>query len=107
MLGAGGERGRMKNKYTIDDAIGQCEAIAAALEKGCHDPDSNWRKYASIAAEKRQTAEWLRELKAYKDARVGCEYCKHKSREQHERPCSLCRRNFVDMFEREINADES
>lgn len=40
------------------------------------------------------------------DARVGCEYCKHKYREQHERPCSLCQRNFMDMFEREVNADE-
>lgn len=39
------------------------------------------------------------------DARVGCEYCKHKYREQHERPCSLCQRNFMDMFEREENVD--
>lgn len=66
MLGARGERGRMKNKYTIDDAIGQCEAMAAALERECHNPDSNWRKYASIAAEKRQMAEWLRELKKFR-----------------------------------------
>ena len=68
----------MKTTFTIDDAIGQCEAAAA---------------------ENRQKAEWLRELKAYKDARVGCEYCKHKYREQYERPCSLCKRNYVDMFE--------
>ena len=42
------------------------------------------------------------------DARVGCGFCKHKYREQHERPCSLCQRNFMDMFEyeREVNADE-
>lgn len=51
--------------------------------------------------------EWLRELKDYKDARVGCEYCKHKYREQHERPCSLCQRNFMDMFEKEVNADDN
>lgn len=55
----------------------------------------------------RQVAEWLRELKVYKDARVGCKYCKHKFREPHERPCSLCQRNFVDMFEREGNADDT
>jgi hypothetical protein len=41
------------------------------------------------------------------DVKVGCEYCKHKFREQHEWPCSLCQRNFMDMFEfeREVNAD--
>lgn len=54
----------------------------------------------------RQLAKWLKELKDYKDARVGCEYCKHNYREQHERPCSLCRRNFMDMFESEVNADD-
>lgn len=41
-----------------------------------------------------------------RDTRVGCEYCKHKYREMHERPCSLCQRNFVDKFEREVNDDE-
>lgn len=45
------------------------------------------------------------EEKLPKDERVGCEYCNHKFREQHERPCSLCQRNFADMFEREVNAD--
>lgn len=49
----------------------------------------------------RQLAKWLRELKAYRDERVGCEYCKHNFRKQHERPCSLCKRNFMDMFEEE------
>lgn len=58
------------------------------------------------AEEYRQLAKWLKELKDYKDARVGCEYCKHNYREQHERPCSLCQRNFMDMFERKVNADE-
>lgn len=56
----------MKEQFTIDDAIGQCEATAAALERECQNPDSNWCKYASIAAEKRQLAEWLRELKKLK-----------------------------------------
>ena len=56
--------------------------------------------------ESQEVVELLRELKAYKESRVGCEYCKHKYREQHERPCSLCQRNFMDMFEREVNADE-
>ena len=49
----------------------------------------------------------LRALDHEQDARVGCEYCKHKFREQHERPCSLCQRNFMDMFERKVNADDT
>ena len=58
------------------------------------------------AKEHRQLAEWLRVLKVYKEERVSCEYCKYNDRQQHERPCSLCQRNFMDMFEAEVNADE-
>ena len=77
------------------------------------EKQSEWMsKYAMIDIYKdkseyyRQLAKWLKDLKEYKDARVGCEYCKHHYREQHERPCSLCQRNFMDMFEREVNADD-
>lgn len=94
---------------TLDEAIKHCEEIAETQEwmSGTYDDDSMGAKLCKeCASEHRQLAEWLRELKAYKDARVGCEYCKHKFREQHERPCSLCQRNFVDKFEREVNADE-
>ena len=44
--------------------------------------------------------ECLRELNDYKVGTVGCEYCKHEYRKSYERPCSLCQRNYVDMFER-------
>ena len=54
----------------------------------------------------KQIVEWLKELKAYKEERVSCEYCKDRYRERYERPCSLCKRNFVDMFKREVNADD-
>lgn len=50
-----------------------------------------------------QIVEWLKELKAYKEERVGCEYCKYNDRQQNERPCSLCKHNFKDMFERGDN----
>jgi hypothetical protein len=40
-------------------------------------------------------------IKKYEEPdEVGCEYCKHAYRESYERPCSLCQRNFMDMFER-------
>ena len=98
---------------TLDEAIKHCEEVAEENEKECKLWEGGVteafkqkeEKLRKCASEHRQLAEWLRELKAYKDARVGCEYCKHKFREQHERPCSLCQRNFMDMFEREVNAD--
>ena len=107
---------------TIDEAIKHCEETAHQNEilMKRYDDASGYnrsrnekiRTNAAKGCEQlislyRQLAEWLRELKEYKDARVGCEYCKHKFREQHERPCSLCQRNFMDMFEREVNADEA
>ena len=102
---------------TIDEAIKYCEEVAEEKESICNvieNEGETWtdsgKNYYDIckkcASEHRQLAKWLKELKAYKDERVGCEYCKHNYREQHERPCSLCQRNFMDMFEREVNADE-
>ncbi len=101
---------------TLEEAIKHCEEVAEEKERSAklhQRPDRNvkgsGKRYLSClecADEHRQLAEWLKELKDYKDARVGCEYCKHNYREQHERPCSLCRRNFMDMFESEVNADE-
>lgn len=101
---------------TIDEAIKHFEEVAEEKESICNvienegktwtDSGKNYYDICKKCAEKhRQIAKWLKELKEYKDARVGCEYCKHKFREQHERPCSLCQRNFMDMFEREVNAD--
>jgi hypothetical protein len=90
---------------TLDEAIKHCEEVAERLENSrkrdwMGEDDERW------ASQHRQIAEWLKDLKEYKDARVGCEYCRHKFREQHERPCSLCKHNFMDMFEREVNADD-
>ena len=87
---------------SLDEAIKHCEEVVESCERG----NPKKRSKAECASEHRQLAKWLKELKEYKDARVGCEYCKHNYREQHERPCSLCQRNFMDMFEREIKADE-
>lgn len=97
---------------SLDKAIKSYEKIAEENEKDAEQfkrikATEDIASYCyECAKEHRQLAKWLRELKAYKDARVGCEYCKDRYRESHERPCSLCKRNFVDMFEREVNADE-
>lgn len=96
---------------TIDEAIKNYEKTAEEEEKQAiwlwsREGNPNYQNCVERVKKQRQLAEWLRELKEYRDERVGCEYCKHKFREQHERPCSLCQRNFMDMFEREVNADE-
>lgn len=96
---------------TLDEEIKYAEEVAELNEECARIYNEQGEVIASCsckecAEEHRQLAEWLRELKAYRDARVGCEYCKHNYREQHERPCSLCKRNFMDMFEREVNADD-
>ena len=108
---------------TVDEAIKHCEEVAEKNEEESNnwtygasrinDDESRRKQYLKhakmwheCASEYRQLAEWLRELRAYREARVGCEYCKHNFRKQHERPCSLCQRNFMDMFESEVNADE-
>ena len=90
---------------TIESAIKHCEEVEEEHTK--YNFYGGYESCDECAKDHRQLAEWLRELKAYKDERVGCEYCKHNYREQHERPCSLCKRNFMDMFEREVNADDT
>lgn len=89
---------------SLDEAIKHCEEVAEEHTK--YNFYGGYESCDDCGKEHRQLAEWLKELKDYKDARVGCEYCKHKFREQHERPCSLCQRNFVDKFEREVNAGD-
>ena len=93
----------------LDEMIKHCEEVAEQNEKesklwegGVTEAfKQKEQKLCECASEYRQLAKWLKELKEYKDARVGCEYCKHNYREQYERPCSLCQRNFMDMFERD------
>lgn len=94
---------------SLEEAIKHCLEVAEANEKMIEYDlaytDEQKEECRECASEHRQLAKWLKELKAYKDARVGCEYCKHKYRQQHERPCSLCKRNFVDMFEIEEDGE--
>lgn len=95
---------------TIKEAIRHEEELAEEEEKQAiwlqSEGNPNYENCVERAEEHRQLAEWLKELKEYRDERVGCEYCKHKFRKQHERPCSLCKHNFLDMFESEVNADD-
>lgn len=49
--------------------------------------------------EHRQLAEWLRELKAYKEDKHCCQYCKYREMDVDESPCDQCKHNHVDCFE--------
>lgn len=89
---------------TLDEAIKHCEEVADEQEQSARILRGDFYKARresciECASEHRQLAEWLKELKAYKEERVSCEYCKYNDRQQNERPCSLCKHNFKDMFE--------
>lgn len=100
---------------TLEEAIKHCEEKTEELERraeeiamsdaeGVYQPQVG--RCRECANEHRQLAEWLRELREYKEERVGCEFCKHQDKLEKERPCSLCKHNFMDMFEREVKADD-
>ena len=64
---------------TLDEAIKHCEEVAESKEKqvkeGVWERNSNTEKRCyECAKEHRQLAKWLKELKAYEEAReeIGC-----------------------------------
>lgn len=74
---------------TIDEAIKHCEEVAEANERTCKaKPNVNLEKYIECAAEHRQLAEWLKELKRYKEY-GPCAFCKHNTFEESA-PCFRC-----------------
>ena len=53
---------------TIEEAIKHCEEVAEANERTCKaKPNVNLEKYIECSAEHRQIAEWLKELKFYRN----------------------------------------
>ena len=99
---------------TLDEAIRHCEEVAEAEEQKYKEWKGDYSHLKKIdsclecANEHRQLAEWLKELKAYKDLSTynrenkccECEY------EDSEYFCDDCIWNFVDKFkQREVNAD--
>lgn len=75
---------------TIDEAIRHCEEVAEQNEKDCEKVEEGLNSddfCDSCASEHRQLAEWLREVKAYREAREAikkhcglaiedrCKYC--------------------------------
>ena len=51
------------------------------------------------AKEHEQLADWLEELKDYREGKRTCENCKHQNKAEDQYPCSICRCNHPNMFE--------
>jgi hypothetical protein len=73
---------------TLDEAIKHCNEVAERLE------GKNGYAYTDVtceecAKEHRQLAEWLKELKAYRDG-CHCDTCKYLDKNSKNRPCGWC-----------------
>ena len=101
---------------TLEEAIKHCEEVAEAEEQKYKEWKGDYSHLKKIdsclecANEHRQLAEWLKELKVYKDLSTynrenkccECEY------EDSEYFCDDCIWNFVDKFkQREVNAGDN
>ena len=56
-------------------------------------------KCTECAKEHEQLAEWLEELKDYREGKRTCEHCKHQNKAEDQYPCSICRCNHANYFE--------
>ena len=87
-------------KQLLEDAIKNAKETAKSLRyeaEYCRKngfPDES-PKCISCAEEHEQLAEWLEELKDRREGRDTCEFCKHRLRQENERPCSICKNNFI------------
>lgn len=54
---------------TLDEAIKHCEEVAEEQEKYCPTQPGKRDEHAECAAEHRQLAEWLKELKEYSECK--------------------------------------
>ncbi len=84
---------------TIDEAIKNAEKLAelneeqAQIYKEQGDTMGSW-SYEECAKEHRQLAEWLRELKDYREHSF-CKYCREEETAFTEEPCKSCKNLFV------------
>ena len=86
---------------TLDEAIKHCEEKAYRLTEGAMSAltESEANSCLKCASEHEQLAEWLKELKDYRDSKRTCENCKHERKSETDYPCSICRCNHPNKFE--------
>jgi hypothetical protein len=85
---------------TLEEEIKHCEEVAESYEQQVKD--ETWVKGSfselrciECASEHRQLAEWLRELKMYREILKtgnvrGCRNCKNKYYDSEDFPCNDC-----------------
>lgn len=81
---------------TLDEAIQHYEEEAELAKKTPHIKGGLVEK---CGQEHEQLAEWLKELKDYREGSRTCENCKHERKAETEYPCSICRCNHPNKFE--------
>lgn len=98
---------------TLEEAIRHCEEKAkeqkAKAESNIIETtEEGWirvydgKEYddcLKCAKEHEQLAEWLKELKDYREGSRTCENCKHERKAETEYPCSICKCNHPNKFE--------
>lgn len=103
---------------SLDEAIQHCNEVAEELEqkvelyKKVKADEGKINNCSECAADHKQLADWLRELKELRKNRIGrvgggCANCIHMKNEDYtKRPCGVCCNNYFSKFE-EVNADEN
>lgn len=92
---------------TLDEAIKHCEEKAAELreysdvlsETSTTPKGKEISNCLECAEEHEQLAEWLKELKDYREGLRTCENCKYEHKAETEYPCSICRCSHPNKFE--------
>lgn len=98
---------------TLDEAIVHCKEKAKELRTEAEQlrdigevmssPKQPYNKPVKncleCANEHEQLAEWLKELKDYREGLRVCENCKHECKDGAEYPCSICGCNRPSEFE--------
>lgn len=105
---------------SLDEAIAHCEEVAENQEwmaKNYDDDSMGAKVCRECASERRQLAEWLRELKALhenedvKDVFNNCETCKYRDIDDtYGYICDKCMHRYRNQYvyddKREVNADD-
>lgn len=87
---------------TLDEAIKHCEEKAREIRKVNDEMPADCKLSKGLmecACEHEQLAEWLKELKDYRDGKRTCENCKYERKSETDYPCSICRCNHPNKFE--------
>lgn len=86
----------------LNEAIKHCHEKAEEIRKANEEMPTDCKLSEDLcecAREHEQLAEWLEELKDYREGKRTCENCKHQDKAEDQYPCSICRCNHPNKFE--------